>query len=73
MTNVILAPLIADTDALYVWSDFAAPAWGNWQAFGASSPTRNLFTAEDWQAAIDAAVAHADRHGIPTVYVARRA
>jgi hypothetical protein len=73
MANVIQDTNLGDANAYYVWAAVTGPAWGTWAAFGSATMTRAQFAEEDWSAAIQAAVAEADRLGFPNVYVARNA
>jgi hypothetical protein len=78
MANVILSPRVGepksfDRKAFYVWASETGPEWGSWEAFAAGTPVRASFPDADWDTAISAAAAHADRAGLPTVYVVRNA
>jgi hypothetical protein len=73
MANVVLHPQMADPDALYVWAGITGPQWGSWAAFNAAKTSRIHFSNADWQVAIVAATADADRVGLSTVYVVRGA
>jgi hypothetical protein len=73
MANVIHNPQMADPNALYVWPGVTGPQWGSWAAFGAAKTSRIYFSNDDWQVAIAAATAEADRAGLSTVYVVRNA
>lgn len=71
MANVIQDTLLGDRNAFYVWAGVTGPRWGSWESFAADVPVKSIFAESDWQLAVAAAVAQADRSGIPSVYVAR--
>lgn len=76
MANVILSPHAggkSDQKAFYVWASETGPQWGHWDDFAAGTPVRTAFSDMDWETAISAAAAQADRAGFPTVYVVRNA
>jgi hypothetical protein len=72
MAIVIDHEPMRDANCLVVWNDATGhPAYGSYYSYQSHHPAACQAIEDDWDKAIDAAVALAERNGIPTVYVVR--
>jgi hypothetical protein len=73
MAMVVDQEPLRDANCLVVWRHtMGQPAYGSYYSYQCTAHAEAGLVAEaEWHAAIDAAVALAERNGIPTVYVVR--
>lgn len=73
MAIVIDQEPVRDANCLVVWCNpIGHPAYGSFYSYHCTAHAEASLVAEaDWDATIDAAVALAERNGIPTVYVVK--
>ena len=69
MAIVIAQEPAGDENCLVVWRDGGRPAYGTYFSHQSRHAAAHFSSEQDWDATIDAAVALAERNGIPTVYV----